>query len=45
MPNIVGDTLLFGFDLIQKLHRLLTDFRFPGLPQFQDVVYLEGDQR
>ncbi|MDW7556057.1 MULTISPECIES: hypothetical protein [Azospirillum] len=42
--DIVGDALLFGFDLIQKLHRFQTDFCFPGLAQFQDVVHFEGDQ-
>ncbi|MDQ2101947.1 hypothetical protein [Azospirillum isscasi] len=45
MFNIVSDALLFGFDLVQKLHRILTDFRFPGLSQFKDVVCLESDQR
>ncbi|WP_172428475.1 hypothetical protein [Azospirillum brasilense] len=44
MSNVVGDALLFGLDLIQKLHRLQTGFRFPGLAQFKDVVHFEGDQ-
>ncbi|WP_349596603.1 hypothetical protein [Azospirillum argentinense] len=45
MFNVVGNALLFGFDLIEKLHRIHTDFRFPGLAQFQDAVHFEGDQR
>ncbi|MGY0788829.1 hypothetical protein [Azospirillum argentinense] len=45
MFDVVGDALLLGLDLIQKLHRLRADFRFPGLAQFQDVVHFKGDQR
>ncbi|WP_353861443.1 hypothetical protein [Azospirillum formosense] len=44
MFNVIRDALLFGLDLIQKLHRIRADFRFPGLAQFQDAVHLKGDQ-